>query len=362
VSALLELLRSLTELPGVSGMEQPVVSFLQERLKPFADHVEVDAFGNVVARRAGQGRGPSVMILAHSDEVGAVVTAVDPEGFLRFRTVGMVNPAVLPGARVLVAGRHRGVVGSVPGHLAKGVGGLTQASDLPIDIGAASEAQAREWGVREGSAVTFEGALVKLSNPDLVMGKAIDNRVGCALLIALFERLQGIPLPGTVYGAVSVQEEIGMRGARMLAEKLAPDWALVLDTVPAEDTPLGGSERARFRVGGGPVVQLWEGKPELFLGTVAHPSVRDLILGTADAEGIQVQLSAAYGGWLTDGSTVHLSAGGIPTGFLSVPRRYAHTPNEILDLRDAEAALALLEAIAARGNEGFEPDFLGARG
>ena len=355
-----DLLERLTQLPGVSGMEQPVVRALYEALRPFADKVEIDAFGNVIASRHGDENGPRLMIAAHSDEVGAVVTNIDPKGFLRFRTVGAINSSVLPGTRVRVAERYIGVIGSIPGHITSSA--TTQEvlppSALHIDIGAGSDEEARAWGVCEGTGVVFESPLVDMEGSHLVMGKAIDNRIGCAVLIAAFEALAGVSLPVQLHGVINVQEEIGMRGAHMTTAQVEPDYAIVLDTVPAEDTPMAAGHGANFRIGAGPVVQLWEGRADLFLGTVAHPGVRDLILKTAEDEGISVQLSAAYGLWLTDGAAIHVAGKGVPTGFISIPRRYAHTPNEILDIRDAQRAATLIEAIACRSGSGFRAVFL----
>lgn len=342
-------------------MEQAVVRLMRERLRPFADEVTVDPFGNVIATRHGDPDGPRLMIAAHSDEVGAVVTAIQPDGFLSIQPVGELGASILRGARVRVSPGIIGTVSAKPGHLESVANEMGESAHFPlcVDTGARSEEEARDWGVREGSYVVFESPLVELNNPRLVMGKAIDNRVGCAVLIAMFEELVDNSLPGTLYGVVNVLEEVGMRGAHMTAFGLQPDYAILLDTVPTNDVPFSqGPDSIHFRIGGGPVVQLLTGKGELFLGTVAHPRVRDLIIETAAEEGIDVQLSAAYGLWVTDGASVHVAGEGIPTGFVSIPRRYAHTPNELADLTDALAAKQLLIAIAERTTRRFRPNFL----
>lgn len=354
------LLLELTQLPGVSGMEQAVVRAIRAALQPLADEVVVDAYGNVLAKRFGPDSAPRLMIAAHSDEVGGVVTAILPSGFLRFQTVGVVNPVVLPATRVRVGNRYIGTVSSVAGHLISIGSPVTvmQPHQLHIDVGAQSEAEVRAMGIREGSPIAFESPLHVLEGTTRVIGKAIDNRVGCAILIHLFEQIQDQSLPVTVYGVINVLEEIGMRGARMTSSRLKPDFAIALDTVPADDTPLSTSPEVAFSIGCGPVIQLCEGKAEQFLGTVAHPSVRDLILRTAEEEAIHVQLSAAYGLWTTDGAAIHVTGEGIPTAFVSIPRRYAHTPNELLDLRDAVNASALLRALVTRTAKDFHPSFL----
>jgi len=355
-----QLLSELTSLPSVSGMEQAVATMMYKKLKPLADEVTIDPFGNVIATRYGDETGPRLMIAAHSDEVGALVTSITADGFLKFQLVGVINPAILPSMRVRVGDGIPGTVGSIPGHLVNGDDSLRvrQAKELFIDVGASSAAEAHSWGIREGSGVVFDSPLVQLQNPDLVMGKAIDNRVGCATLIKVFENLQGQQLPGTLYGVVNVQEEIGMHGAGMTAFRLKPDYAIALDTIPTDDTPNSVSQECLFRIGGGPVVQLWEGKRELFLGTVAHPAVTRLIMDTAGSHNMPLQISAQYGSWVTDGAVIHETGVGIPTGFVSIPRRYAHTSNEILNLTDALAVIRLLTKIAGESSANFKPVFV----
>lgn len=355
-----ELLFELTSLSSVSGMEQAVAGTMYKKLKPLADEVTIDAFGNVIATRHGSDSGPRLMIAAHSDEVGAMVTSITSDGFLRFQLVGVINPAILQSMRVRVADNIPGTIGSVPGHLVNGDDGLRvrQAKELFIDVGAANSEEARSWGIREGSSVVFDSPLVQMQNPRLVMGKAIDNRVGCAALIKVFENLKGKRLPGTLYGVVNVQEEIGMHGAGMTATRLKPDYAIALDTIPTDDTPNNASQESLFCIGGGPVVQLWEGKRELFLGTVAHPAVTRLIMDTASSLQMLVQVSAQYGSWVTDGAAIHKTGEGIPTGFVSIPRRYAHTSNEVLDLTDALSVIRLLTKLAGESSANFKPVFV----
>jgi putative aminopeptidase len=340
-------LRELTGLSGLSGSEGDVARWIADHLRPLADHVLVDDYGNVIAERNG-GPAPSLMIAAHSDEIGAMVRSITPDGFLRFHTIGFVGHAILPGTRVLIAAQFPGVIGSQPAHLESEAdrARVKSPAQLHVDIGARSESEVRAWGIREGDQITLSSELVALHNPERVMGKAIDNRIGCAVLVRVFEELRGQELPCRLYGVVNVQEEIGSRGARMTTLRVKPRWAIALDTVPADDTPLS-SERL-FTLGNGPVIQLIEGKAEQYIGTIIHPKVRDHILQTAEAEGIPVQLSAAYGNWTTDAALIHVTGEGVPTGLVSLARRYAHSPNEMLDLNDATAAVKLLTAMVRR--------------
>ncbi len=339
---------ALSARSGVSGNEQEVVQYLAECFRPLADEVMIDHFGNLIATRRGENRAPRMMIAAHSDEVGLVITTITPDGFLRFQTMGAIGNALLPATRVLVAGRYPGVIGAIPGHLTRGeMGEKVQPPDvLHIDIGASSAEEVRAWGIREGTTATYLSEILPMQNSNLVLGKAIDNRLGCAVLLETFQALRGRSLPGTVYGVVNVMEEIGMRGARMTSTRVQPDFAIVLDTVPADDTPLGKNNPAlSFRLGKGPVIQTIEGVKGLMSGHIIHPRVLDLILNAAARAQQPVQLSAAYGNWTTDGWSIHLSGMGIPTGNVCLARRYAHSPNEVCDLRDAEGAVKILVAL-----------------
>src|SRR5581483_9060157 len=319
-------LLALTARSGVSGNEQEVVQYLADCFRPLADELVIDNFGNLIATRRGEERAPSMMIAAHSDEVGFVITTITPDGFLRFQTMGAVGNTLLPATRVLVAGRYPGVIGAIPGHLTRGeLGEKVQPPDvLHIDIGATSEAEARAWGIREGTTATYLSEILPMQNSNLVFGKAIDNRIGCAVLLETFQQLRGRSLPGTVYGVVNVMEEIGMRGAPMTSTRIQPDFAIVLDTVPADDTPLGKNNPAlSFRLGKGPVIQTIEGVKGIFSGHIIHPRVLDLILKAAEIAQQPIQLAAAYGNWTTDGSAINVTGTGIPTGSVCIARRYA---------------------------------------
>jgi len=359
IEELKSLLFELTAISGVSGTEQNVVRFLRERLIEYADSVEIDPFGNLIATKKGGKLGPRYMFAAHSDEVGGIITAVTEDGFLRFRLVGIIDPTILPGLRLKIDGRIPGTVVSIPGHTGQAHGASNRPAAEFIDIGASSQPEAASWGIQPGTSFSFDSPLIELNNPKLLMGKAIDNRIGCAVLIKTLENLSGKTFPGTLYGVVTTQEEIGMRGARMVSNKLKPDFAVALDTVPLDDTPLNSMPDVPIRLGGGPVVQLWEGKVDAFLGTVAHHGVTNMIKSTAQQLDIPLQFSAAYGNWVTDGAAIHVSAEGIPTGFLSIPRRYGHSPNEIVNLEDAGNAIRILTSLAEVSSAEFNADFIG---
>jgi len=341
----------LTEIPAVSGSEQSMARKMFLALKPLADKTEIDQFGNVTATRHGPKEAPSLMITAHSDEVGGIVTSILPTGFLRFQTLGVVGLKALPAANVLVSGHLRGVVGAPSSHLSDGAENdrAKGEKDLFIDVGARDAAEARAWGIREGSPVTFFNPLHEVGQGGRLCGKAIDNRIGCAILWQLLSDLQGTPLPLTLHIAITVQEEVTMSGAGMVVYHTRPDFALAVDTMPAADTPDNdAADCTSVGLGRGVVFQLAEGVPRAFRGTLVHPAIRDLLIRTAEEEGIPYQLSALYGHWTTDGARIYSARGGIPCGLVSVPRRYSHTASEVLDPADAEAALQVLRAVVLR--------------
>lgn len=338
-----QILGELVELRGVSGFEQDVVEAVALRLRALADSVEIDNFGNVYAVKQGHLPGPCLMLSAHADEVGGVVSQILPNGLLRFETVGVVSRTVLPATRVMV-NQVPGVIGSAPAHLETGGGQAGGAhGDLHIDVGASSDAEVRALGIEVGSAVSFAGGLVELGNSDRLCSHAIDDRIGCAILICLLEELVGVEFAGRVAAVVTVQEETTMSGARIAASRLQPDCAIALDTVPADDTATG--MQSRFGIGRGPVIQLAEGVQAAYVGTMAHPGVKKAILAAAAKNNIKVQLAAEIGHWTTDAAAIHVASRGVPTGFISIPRRYAHSPAEVVDINDAVAAVQLLKGV-----------------
>lgn len=345
----LHLLNDLAALPGVSGFEQPVVRALVQGLTPLADRVWTDRLGNVYAhlRGRGPGEGQPLMLVAHSDQVGCIVSEVLPGGLLRFRTVGRVAASVLPSTRMQV-GPVEGVVTAPTAHV------QSEVPELFIDIGARSAAEVTEWGVRIGTPVCFREELFVLGRSERVCGTAIDDRVGCTILLTVLKNLragapEGRP-SGDVYAVFSVREETNMSGAQVAGDQAADlAAAITVDTVPAMDVPVAGSG---FRLGAGPVVQLIEGEQSAYVGTIAHPGMVAAIEGAAAAEGVPLQYSAEVNRWTTDAAVLHTAGAGIPTGLLSIPRRYAHSPAEVLDVGDALGAVRVLTRLAAD----FRPD------
>ena len=335
-------LAELTALHAPSGAEQPVIARLRELFAPLADAVSVDHMGNLSATREGPPDAPHIVVSAHADEIGVLVASVEPDGFLRLLPVGGVQARLLEGRAVWVGGQP-GVIGARSGHLAprsEHGQGLSLA-DLYVDLGVDSAAEVEELGVRVGDPVAVLSELRALTKWR-VAGKGIDNRASCVLLLHLLRRLQGRALSHRLTALVTVQEEVGLRGAAAAYTRLAPDLAVVVDTFPAAGAPDTRQLAYTARIGQGVLIAPATGSGDR--GYLMPQAARDAMMAAAQRAGVPYQLAVTSGG-MTDAATAHLAAGGIPTLQVNVPRRYSHSPVELLDLRDLAAALALVEEL-----------------
>ena len=359
-ASLRERLRALTALHGASGFEQPVVAYLLKAFQPLADSVEVDVMGNLYAVRRGRGDAPRLMLCAHSDEIGGIVKSVEPGGFLRFERLGGTMPLLLVAREVWVNG-HLGVVGVRSGHLMKAgnEAQLPAMADLYIDVGAHSAEDVARLGIAVGDPITYHSPLIELPDSDLVIGKAVDDRLGCAILLQLLEEMKDVTPAGDVVVAIAVQEEVGSRGARVAARRARPDYALVLDTFMAGDTPdVQFYTQLPAGIGRGPVFLLASG--DAALGQLVHPALKRWMLRTAERVGMPYQPVTMVGISYTDSSVIHLAREGIPTGGLGIARRYSHSPVEMADLSDAAHAARFLRAFVEDMAQHKDLSFLGA--
>lgn len=359
---ILERLTALARLDAVSGQEQPVVAHLRDALVGVVDELLVDAVGNLHAVRRGPRPGPTVLIAAHTDEIGLVVKAVERDGFLRFDVVGGVLPNLLPARMVRVRG-HVGVVGMRAGHFqsAEERGRAPAPASLYVDVGARSADAVAAMGIGVGDPIAFANDAVAFG-PDgsFVAGKAIDNRLGCAVAWALLEG--AAPPAGTLVVAFTSQEEVGLKGAGVAGERWRPDLAIAVDTMPSGDTPdMSLTRDLNVRLGAGPALQVLAGQAGR--GFLVHPAVARYLRDLAAETETPLQVTTFTGG-NNDAATMAWSGTGVPAASLCLPRRYAHSPAEVADLRDADATLRLLEALVARMDrlpgfgflDGFVPD------
>ena len=349
-------LAELTALHAPSGSEQPVIACLRDLFAPLVDAMVVDHMGNLIATREGPEGAPHVVVSAHADEIGAIVTGIEPEGFLRLAPLGGVQSRLLEGRAVWVGG-HPGVIGARSGHLTpqEEQGRGVSMADLYVDLGVDDAASVEVLGVRVGDPVVVISELRTLAGTR-VSGKGIDNRASCVVLLHLLRRLKGQPLPCRLTALVAVQEEVGLRGATAAFARLQPDLAIVLDTFPAAGTPDTRHMAYNARIGQGVLITPASGSGDF--GFLLPRAARDAIIAAAQRAGVPYQLAIASGG-VTDAAAAHLVAGGIATLELKIPRRYSHSPVELLDLRDLAAVLSLAQELVLHPPATGELSFLG---
>jgi putative aminopeptidase FrvX len=344
-----ELLRRLITAPGPSGHERDPARVWREGCSAFAQEVRGDSVGSSYARVPGTAAGPTLAILGHIDEIGVHISHIDDEGFLRFGEVGGWDPIVLVGQRIRIATRDGaviGVIGRKPIHLIKGDDrkSVPELKDLHIDIGAKDADDAR-GRVRIGDVAVIDAEPLEMPNGRLV-ARALDNRIGC-FVAAEAARLvaEAGGAPGDVVALAVAQEETTFAGARTSAFSLAPDVAIVVDVTFATDQP--GIELGpitKHPLGSGPV---------LARGTSLHPLVTDLLYETAEQEDLPFTVESLGRGTGTDADAVHATRAGVPTGLVSVPIRYMHSPVELVSLDDIAVAAKLIAAFASRLTPGM---------
>jgi endoglucanase len=353
------LLKELTTLNSVSGSEQDVVRFMRRELAKVCDTVTTDPMGNVFAAKDSGKPGPVFMVAAHSDEIGAVVRSVEKDGYIRFEKTGGMVDALLLGRKVWV-GAHLGVIGVKAGHLQseKEKTEVKPSSEMYIDVGAGSQEEVYGMGITVGTPVAYNSPLEFFTNSDRFCGKAVDDRLGCAILLELMRH--STPPAGKLVGVVTVQEEVGLRGAEVASFRVAPTFAVAVDTMPCGDTPdVNFYKELPVGIGRGPVFQFMSrSKGDPPKGFLMPPSMKKLLVETAQKEGVQFQ-PAAFQGGNTDAAGIHLVREGIPTGVIALPRRYSHSPVEVGDINDAVGALKILKGIVSRMTEQIDFSFTG---
>jgi putative aminopeptidase FrvX len=335
-----DLLDELLRADAPSGYEGPAADVWRDAAS-FAE-LGSDGIGSSIAR-VGEDA-PLLAVVGHIDEIGLIVTHIDEKGFLWFSPVGGWDPQILVGQRVEVRGRDGlvpGVVGRKPIHLleAEQRKKVVELKGMHIDVGASDRDEAAEL-IRVGDPVVIAAAPVPVAGERLV-SRAMDNRLGAYVALESLRRCAEGDGPGGSFAAVAaVQEEIGLFGARTAAFEIRPDIAIAVDVTHATDAPgVDEKEIGSHPLGSGPAI----GR-----GSTLSPKVFELLVETAEAEGIEYSISASGRGTSTDADVLQISRSGIPTGLVSIPLRYMHSPVEMVDLRDVEAAVELLAAFGAR--------------
>jgi putative aminopeptidase FrvX len=336
-----DVLQALLSAPGPSGYETAPARAWREAGESFAE-VGGDVVGSSTARVKGTGDGPLLAVIGHIDEIGLVVRHIDDKGYLWFGDIGGWDPQILVGQRVEVITRDgsiAGVVGKKPIHLLKDEERkkVPELKDLHIDIGAKDGDDARER-VRVGDVAVIAGEPVDFPN-DRIIARSLDNRIGAhvALEAARLVAEDG-GAPGDVVAVAAAQEEITFAGSRTSAFALDPQAAIVVDVTFATDAPgIDEKEHGKHELGSGPVITR---------GATIHPAVFELLHETAEAQDIPFTVDATGRHTGTDADAVHLARAGIPTGVVSVPLRYMHSPVELVQLDDVQNAARLIAAFA----------------
>jgi endoglucanase len=321
------LIQQLTEAYGPSGYEHAVRDIIQTAVAPYADTVEVDALGNLHALKKGSGDGLTIMLAAHMDEIGLMVSFVSEQGFARFTALGGVHADTLVGSRAVFTNGAVAVIG-VENWL-KHEKLESSHRTLYLDFGVSDK---KDVPVRVGDVAAFQRPFVDLGQT--MLAKSMDDRIGCAVLV---ETLRQLPAsPHEVHFVFTVQEEVGCRGATTAAYKIHPDVSIAVDVTDSGDIP----ERKHFdvKLGGGPAIKVMD------RGMLAHPGLKTWLIDTAERHGIPYQLEILTLG-TTDAAAMQLAHEGSAAGAISLPCRYVHTPSEMVSTADVENAVKLLLAM-----------------
>jgi putative aminopeptidase FrvX len=321
-----KLIKKLTETYGPSGNEEEVRRIIEEEVRTLTDEMRVDPMGNLISLRKGDGTGLKIMLAAHMDEIGVIVTHVDKEGFLRFGAVGGLRRLSLLGSRVRFA---NGLIGTIGAEKLESPEKVPSLDKLFIDTGAVSK---DSLSVGIGDAACFDRPFVDQGNR--LTAKAFDDRIGCAILIQTLRDLE--KSPHDVYFVFTVQEEVGLRGAQASAYGVAPDLGIAVDVTTTGDTP--EAHPMAVSLGHGPAIKVKD------KGMIAHPKVKDLLVETAERLGLPYQMEVLEAG-TTDGYAMQVSRSGVPTGVVSIGTRYVHSPSETLDYDDVLNSVRLLVGV-----------------
>ncbi len=333
------LLKELTEAHGVSGYEAPVRSVVRRYFEPLGEILQ-DQIGSIICCKEGKDDGPRVMLSGHMDEIGFMVKHITPEGFIKFLPLGGWFDQVLLGQRVIIKtnqGDVIGVVGVKPPHLLSADERLKVVTrkDMYIDIGASSQTEVEQLGVRVGDPVIPRADFLELANGKTYLSKAFDDRVGVALMISALSELKSQEHPNIIFAASTVMEEVGVRGATTSVELINPDVAIILEADIAGDVPGVKPEESSVKLGKGPTVVFYDAR------MIPNLKLRDLVMDTARELDIPLQTSTIEGG-ATDGAVVHLHKTGVPTVVIAVAARHIHSHSSIIHRDDYDHAVKLL--------------------
>ena len=336
-----ELIRELSSLAGPSGFEEPAAARIAELLRPLADEVRTDRMGNVIAvKRCGTPCAKRLMLEAHMDEIGLIVTGYD-KGFLRFATLGGVDPRMLPAleVRVLADQTYYGLIDTMPPHVltAAEMDKAFDAEKLRINVGMSEEEAAKK--IPLGTPVVFASGCTELGQTRLC-GKSLDDRACVAIVIKTLEAVQDEKLDMDLLLLISTQEEVGGRGATTGTFAMEPDYAVAVDVTFGESPDARKSETMTMC-----------GGPAIAVGPNMNHNITNALIGISKEKNWPYQIEVIRGSSGTDGWEIQVSREGVSTAVVSLPLRYMHTPVEVIDVEDAENIVRLLSELVRRAGE-----------
>ncbi len=341
-----ELFKELTEAFGPAGYEEEIAKIMQKHFEPLTQEITFDNLGSVIGIKKGNSEYPKVMISAHMDEVGFIVKEITKEGYLRFLPLGGWWSHLLPSQRVIVRtkkGDYTGIVGSTPIHklTRESFNKVQSIKDMYIDLGVEEGFDIRkELGVREGDPIIPKSDFTIMKHNKLYIGKAWDDRIGCAIMLDVLKNLQEQKHPNTIYAAATVQEEVGTRGAMTSGWVIEPDVAFALEVSIARDTP-DIRDIIGEKLGGGVSILVYDGS------MIPNTKLRDLVVEVAENEKIPFHYTSVARG-ATDMGPVHKLRRGTPGLVIGVPTRYIHAHNGILNREDYDNTVKLMTAVMLR--------------
>lgn len=343
----LSLLREMMEAFGPPGFEREVTSLLKEYLKPYTHDVIADKLGSITFVLRGSEKRPRILLAGHVDEVGLIVSSITDEGFLTFHPLGGWWSQVLLGQRVVVRtsrGNVFGVIAAKPPHILpeEERKKVVEIKEMYIDIGATSKGEAEATGVKIGDPIVPWSPFTLLQEGRVAMGKAFDDRIGAFAIVEAIRRLKegDVKHPNTVYGAATVQEEVGLRGAQTISHVVNPDVAIVIEVDIAGDVPGIKPREAPTKMGKGPGLLTFDRT------MIPNQPLKEFIIEVARRCQIPLQLSHVSGG--TDAGRIHLQRAGCPSAVITIPTRHIHSHTSLLSLRDVENAIRLTVELIKR--------------
>ena len=344
------LLKSLTDVNGISGHEMQVKSLMKDYLTPVSDEIVEDRLGGIFGKKNATHGTKSLMISGHLDEIGFIVTQIDEQGYIYFTPIGGWWNQVMLSQKVTITTENgkeiRGIIGSKPPHALSPEERKkpVDIKNMYIDIGVGSKEEAKEAGIELGNMIRPYSEFESLANDKYLTAKAFDNRYGCALAVDVLQQLKDENIDINLYAGATVQEEVGLRGAKVAANLIKPDLAIAVDVGVAYDVPGMTSEKNEGKLGDGPLAILMDAT------SIAHDGLRKHIKDVAEHHNIPVQWATTPGGG-TDAGSIHVANEGIPTITIGVPLRYMHSNVSVLNIDDYTNSVRLITEIVRSLND-----------